>query len=527
MPYEPQRFIHAANVCLDVPVSTYLSEQFTDELRHQLEDATLLAFDCVIQNCIERSVDFLLLSGNVFVEADRSLRARLALLKGCRALCDRGIPVIVLPGDTDPAESWRAIPDLPDNVNICYSSSPEPLELKRSGRSITTVSASMWYGESDAFGIRVIHSSSDGIEPFRIGTVSRARFDESRRMATLTNASDSNLMSLDEPADHEPEGDSGTDSPSAEATASEYEAGFLAYTQKLLREGQLNYLALGGEPARSVLQLETGIMHCPGTTQPRSQLEANSGLCSLVTSDEFGNISIEEINTSAVDWKNFTIRLSPGTELNHVLEQMRAVLMEAVCSPSDRIWAVCWTLTGFLPVLQNFVEDDLELAVTVELDELNVDERPIRLLHQIRVLPDAWDLQDKDHLAQQYADLIPHKAEFQRKDLLAFLEKSELSEGWMKRLDVLADGVDSHRLLAQLRNDGADWFVSDRDELLPTGSTDQPAEETDLDTTKGESTEPAINAESEDASSGSTSESAVLMAEDHGEDGPVETVPTF
>ena len=45
MPYEPQRFIHAANVRLDVPVSVHVSEQLTDELRHSLEDATLSAFD--------------------------------------------------------------------------------------------------------------------------------------------------------------------------------------------------------------------------------------------------------------------------------------------------------------------------------------------------------------------------------------------------------------------------------------------------------------------------------------------------
>ena len=41
MPFQPQRFIHAANVRLDVPVSVHLSEQLTEDLRHALEDATL------------------------------------------------------------------------------------------------------------------------------------------------------------------------------------------------------------------------------------------------------------------------------------------------------------------------------------------------------------------------------------------------------------------------------------------------------------------------------------------------------
>jgi exonuclease SbcD len=114
MPFEPQRFIHAANVRLDVPVSVHITEQLTDELRHALEDATLSSFDFVVDACLQRNVDFLLLSGNIFLEADRSLRARLTLLKGFRRLQEKHIPVYVLPGDADPPEAWRAIPELPD-----------------------------------------------------------------------------------------------------------------------------------------------------------------------------------------------------------------------------------------------------------------------------------------------------------------------------------------------------------------------------------------------------------------------------
>ena len=186
MPFETQRFIHAANVRLDVPVSVHLTEQLTDELRHALEDATLTSFDSVIDNCLSRNVDFLLLSGNVFLESDRSLRARLTLLNGFRRLQGKGIPVFVLPGDADPAEAWRSIPELPDNVTVCFSSSTEPQSLRRNGRTIATVSASMWYGDTDSFGIRVIGRDEDGLEPFRIGIVSQTKYDESRRMASLT-----------------------------------------------------------------------------------------------------------------------------------------------------------------------------------------------------------------------------------------------------------------------------------------------------------------------------------------------------
>ena len=505
MPYQPQCFVHAANVRLDVPVSVYLSEQLTDELRHQLEDATLLAFDCVIENCVERRVDYLLLSGNLFVEADRSLRARLTLLRGFRHLGNEGISVFVLPGDTDPPEAWRAIPELPDNVHICFSSGPEPFEHKCGQQTIATVSACMWYGETDAFGIRVIHSRSGEIEPFRIGTVSRPKYDESQRMATLTASTEDNLINFSSSADEQSSDTSPAQAKSTEESASDYEADFRAYMQKLMREGRLNYLVLGSELARTEIELETGTVHCPGTTQPRTQLEADCGLCSLVTVDASGNVTTEKIITSAVDWKNITLELVPGTEINQLLEQMRDILMDTSCSPSNHIWSVCWTLTGPLPSLQNFVEDDLELAVAVELDALNVEGRQVRLLHQIRLLPDAWDLAEPEHLAQQYAELIPQEIEPPRNSLLAFSHDTELSEGWSKRLEALGDGIDPQRLLAQLRNDGADWFITDLDQLLPV-KLEKPDEQV---------------TESVTASIEATSISATLIAEDTGEDDPI------
>ena len=104
--------------------------------------------------------------------------------------------MFVLPGDADPPEAWRAIPELPENVTVCFSSNPEPEVLLRGGRAITTVSASMWYGETDAFGIRVIGRSQDGIEQFRIGIVSRAKYEESRRMASLSSSSDEDFLNL-------------------------------------------------------------------------------------------------------------------------------------------------------------------------------------------------------------------------------------------------------------------------------------------------------------------------------------------
>ncbi|GAB5444824.1 MAG: hypothetical protein Fues2KO_51730 [Fuerstiella sp.] len=475
MPFERQRFIHAANVRLDVPVSVHFTEQLTDELRHALEDATLAAFDQVVDACLDHKVDYLLLSGNVFLEADRSLRARLKLVQGCERLQEKNVPVFVLPGDADPPEAWRAIPELPSNVRICFSSSPEPEELLRDDTSITAVSASMWYGAADSFGIRVIGRSEDGVDPFRIGIVSRAKFDESRRMAALSSSGDEDLIQqapdeASDPSDSkssEPKSAIGRVLQEAHTTA-EYEAAFRDYIGRLMDEGRLNYVAYMGELERLTISLEQGKVHCPGTTQPRNQLETERGGCSLVQVEPDGSCSIREVDTSVVDWKDIDLEVTADDTLNHCLQRMKNLLQEQPAGEADEIWSVRWTLRGPLPVLHDFLEEDLELAVAVELEEIELGKQKLRLVHEVRTLPDPWEVPDKESQAQEYADLITEDAIVSRRRLMKIVRQdAELTDGWRHRLEALVGGVDRERILSRMRVDGAHWFVHDIHSLVP------------------------------------------------------------
>ena len=507
MAFEPQRFIHAANVRLDVPVSVQTTEKLTDELRFAFEDATLYAFDEVIEVCIKRDVDFLLLSGNIFIEADRSLRARLRLLKGFHRLDEQNIHVFVLPGDADPPEAWRAIPELPENVTVCYSSSPEPMELYVKDQLATTVSASMWFGEVDDFGIRVIARGGGGVQPFRIGVVSKAKFEEARRMASMAaSASDEALAStmqnvvsgerIDAPGSNLDAGDNeestrvwrsidaeNGDKPrriadsrrrQVQRSLDSLESGptdehpsldpdFIKYTDEMLREGHLNYLALTGEMARTTLWREDGVVHCPGTTQARSQLEGAGGACSLVEIDANGEVRITSVDTSCVDWKTIEVNVRPNTTLSAMLQQMKTCLMELKPSAADRIWSVSWVLRGVLPALQELTRNDLDVAAAVELDELRHAGRTIRLLHDIRTLPNGWPVGDPPtSLADQFQTFVTGSKQLSDEALQALIDGDEdLSAGWKQRLTSLMPSVDPEQILARMRTDGASWFAPD------------------------------------------------------------------
>lgn len=504
MAFEPQRFIHAANIRLDVPVSVQTSETLTDELRFAFEDATLYAFEEVIDASIRHDVDFLLLSGNVFVEADRSLRARLALLKGVNRLAEHKIQVFVLPGDSDPPEAWRAIPEMPDNVIVCYSSNPEPEELYVNKQLATTLSSSMWFGEADAFGIRVLAKGTNGIQPFRIGVVSKAKYEEARRMAAMAaSASDESLsVSLDHLASGEQitgaESDTESDDEIVRVRHSidaedgqkprkipdknrrikrsletleagpadahpSLDPGFIKYVDEMLHEGQLNFLALTGELARTTLWRDEGVVHCPGTTQPRSQMEASGGACSLVEVSGSGEVRISSVDSSSVDWKNIEVNVTVHTNLSSILQQMKTLLLGLKPGAADRIWSVQWVLRGALPVLQDLTRNDLEVAVAVELDELKHSGRTIRLLHEIRSIPNAWPIGDPPNaLADQFQLSVSRSKVLSDDALQAMIDSSkELSSGWRQRLTSLLPSVDPEQILAKLRTDGATWFQPD------------------------------------------------------------------
>ena len=503
MAFEPQRFIHAANVRLDVPVSVQTTEALTDELRFAFEDATLHAFDEVIDASIRHDVDFLLLSGNVFIEADRSLRARLALLKGVRRLAEHDIQVFVLPGDSDPPEAWRGIPEMPDNVVVCYSSNPEPEELYVKDRLATTISSSIWFGEADAFGIQVIAKDTDGIQPFRIGVVSKSKYEESRRMVAMAasasdetlSASVSNLTSgeqLTESDSGESEEqstrvwrsidveqgelprklDSGRrsikrsvetlESGPADAHPS-LDPGFIRYVDEMLHEGKLNFLALTGELGRTTLWRDEGVVHCPGTTQPRSQMEASGGACSLVEVSASGEVRISSVDSSSVDWKQIEVKVASHTNLSSILQQMKTLLLAQKPGAADRIWSVQWILRGALPVLQELARNDLDIAAAVELDELKHTGRTIRLLHDIRSLPDAWPSGDPPAgLADQFQQMVGRPRVLTDDALQTLIDSnSELSAGWKQRMTALLPSIDPEQILAKLRTDGATWFAPD------------------------------------------------------------------
>ena len=100
------RFVHAADLHLDSPLRGLHS--IDRSVGQALQQATFQTYDYIINLCIKERVDALLVAGDVYDGADRSLRAQLCVYDGLSQLNDAGIRSFVCHGNHDPLNGWIA-----------------------------------------------------------------------------------------------------------------------------------------------------------------------------------------------------------------------------------------------------------------------------------------------------------------------------------------------------------------------------------------------------------------------------------
>ncbi len=106
------RFVHAADLHLDSPFLGIRSEA-PELVTQTLHRATFSAYEDIVRLCIREQVDALLIAGDVYDGADRSLRAQLKFVAGLDQLDAAGIRSFVCHGNHDPLDGWEAKLALP------------------------------------------------------------------------------------------------------------------------------------------------------------------------------------------------------------------------------------------------------------------------------------------------------------------------------------------------------------------------------------------------------------------------------
>jgi DNA repair protein SbcD/Mre11 len=110
------RFVHAADLHLDSPFRG-IRDLAPQQVAETLYRATFDAYEKIIDLCIQERVDALLVAGDIFDGADRSLRAQLRFVDGLNRLESAGIRSFICHGNHDPLNGWEARLTLPSGCH--------------------------------------------------------------------------------------------------------------------------------------------------------------------------------------------------------------------------------------------------------------------------------------------------------------------------------------------------------------------------------------------------------------------------
>jgi exonuclease SbcD len=136
-------FLHASDLHLDTPVGGVVGHSMPASVAESLRDASILAWDALVDAAIAHGVDFVVLAGGVYDGPENGLRAQLCLRDGLARLGAAGIRSFVALGHSDAAPpGWTAIDAWPEGTHVFAGAGPtgspvESVTIEVGGEAVT------------------------------------------------------------------------------------------------------------------------------------------------------------------------------------------------------------------------------------------------------------------------------------------------------------------------------------------------------------------------------------------------------
>jgi DNA repair exonuclease SbcCD nuclease subunit len=130
------RFLHAADLHIDSPFAGVGDAD--NRVATRLREATYEAFQNLVDLCINQNADFLVIAGDVYDGADRSVRAQLRFRDGLSKLAEAGIQSFVVHGNHDPLDGWQSSISWPEGVHV-FGATPEWKNFEKNGEVVAAV----------------------------------------------------------------------------------------------------------------------------------------------------------------------------------------------------------------------------------------------------------------------------------------------------------------------------------------------------------------------------------------------------
>ena len=319
------RFIHAADLHLDSPFKGIRSEA-PDHVADALSNATFAAYRNIIDLCIQEKVDALLIAGDIYDGADRSLRAQLRFVEGLDQLDRAGIRSFICHGNHDPLDGWEATLDLPAG---CVRFGPEvegfPVFLDEPERAVI-------YGVS--YPTREVR---ENLTPL----FSRASTGRGFSIGLLHANVGGN-----------PDHDS-----------------YAPCSVSDLAETNLDYWALGHIHTRQTLRENSPTVVYPGNPQGRHPNETGARGVYLVEVDDNGAVHLDFRPMDVVRWETFSLDIGPLDTEQSLIDAVDALAEKALGDAQGRSVVARLELVGRGHLHRDLRSGDAAEAIREQLNE--------------------------------------------------------------------------------------------------------------------------------------------------------------
>lgn len=170
------KFIHCSDLHLDTPFKGLTRRDPAHAERQR--KATTESFSKIIDLCIEKNADFLIIAGDIYDSANRSVATQIGFANQIKRLESHGIHVFIACGNHDPLADWLPAAKLPSNACRFVSKRVERVRLERDGSVLADVYGISFEEEKVTEDLSSLFSLSDDPAPISIavlhGTVGSA-----------------------------------------------------------------------------------------------------------------------------------------------------------------------------------------------------------------------------------------------------------------------------------------------------------------------------------------------------------------
>lgn len=293
------RFIHAADLHLDSPFKGL--QHLPVSIRQRITQSTFTAYEKMIAFAIQEKVDFLLIAGDVYDSAERSLKAQLQFKKGLERLSRASIACFIVHGNHDPLDGQHIALEWPEQVIFFQGDQVGKVPFYKHGKEVACI-----YGISYPTAKMTANVSKDfkrGSEVFSIGLLH-------------TNC----------------------DGESAHAN-------YAPCSKKDLLQANFDYWALGHIHQRNILHEQPAIVY-PGNLQGRHINEQGEKGCYLVEVDQFDHVRLSFQAMQDVLWLHQEVDLTDLQEFQEVMDAVEESLAQVRYEYRDRPVIVRLTAVG-------------------------------------------------------------------------------------------------------------------------------------------------------------------------------------